>query len=126
MSSLPVQRKLSSVNSEDVSATSLRVSLLCPVSLVLGASSDTSRLDLPSLAVLLAQLGKVQMTTPVRGTYCDHLQCFDASVYLQMNERCVVCCVCVCVCMHACVCVMCVCVYVLSLSQTSDMVLCGV
>lgn len=32
-------------------------------------------------------LGKMRMTTPCRASTCSHLQCFDASLYLQMNER---------------------------------------
>ena len=27
------------------------------------------------------------MTTPCRSSTCDHLQCFDASLYLMMNEK---------------------------------------
>lgn len=27
------------------------------------------------------------MSTPCRASTCSHLQCFDASLYLQMNER---------------------------------------
>jgi len=32
-------------------------------------------------------LGKMRMTIPCRPDTCDHLQCFDASLFLQMNER---------------------------------------
>ena len=46
----------------EVSATSYRVSLLCP-------------------------LGKVKMNYPCRSRSCSHLQCFDAELYLQMNEK---------------------------------------
>lgn len=46
----------------EVSATSYRVSLLCP-------------------------LGKVKMNYPCRARSCSHLQCFDAELYLQMNEK---------------------------------------
>ena len=46
----------------EVSATSYRVSLLCP-------------------------LGKVKMNYPCRAKSCSHLQCFDAELYLQMNEK---------------------------------------
>ncbi|GLH04161.1 Uncharacterized protein GBIM_09933 [Gryllus bimaculatus] len=46
----------------EIATTSLRVSLMCP-------------------------LGKMRMTTPCKATSCYHLQCFDASLYLQMNER---------------------------------------
>ena len=43
-------------------ATSLRYSLQCP-------------------------LGQMRMMLPARAITCNHLQCFDASVFLQMNER---------------------------------------
>lgn len=46
----------------EIKTTSLRVSLTCP-------------------------LGKMRMSTPCRATTCQHLQCFDASLFLQMNER---------------------------------------
>lgn len=36
---------------------------------------------------LICPLGKMRMTTPCRASTCSHLQCFDASLYLQMNER---------------------------------------
>ena len=32
-------------------------------------------------------LGKMRMVTPARTSTCDHLQCFDAQIYLPMNER---------------------------------------
>lgn len=32
-------------------------------------------------------LGKMKMSLPCRASTCSHLQCFDASLYLQMNER---------------------------------------
>lgn len=46
----------------EIATTSLRVSLACP-------------------------LGKMRMSTPCRSSTCSHLQCFDASLFLQMNER---------------------------------------
>lgn len=46
----------------EIATTSLRVSLACP-------------------------LGKMRMCTPCRASTCSHLQCFDASLFLQMNER---------------------------------------
>jgi E3 SUMO-protein ligase PIAS1/E3 SUMO-protein ligase PIAS2 len=46
----------------EIATTLLKVSLICP-------------------------LGKMRMTTPCRASTCLHLQCFDASLYLQMNER---------------------------------------
>jgi len=32
-------------------------------------------------------LGKMKMAFPCRASTCSHLQCFDARLYLQMNER---------------------------------------
>lgn len=46
----------------EIATTLLKVSLICP-------------------------LGKMRMSTPCRASTCSHLQCFDASLYLQMNER---------------------------------------
>lgn len=63
----------SSLNDGDneIAATFLKSSLVCP-------------------------LTKTLVTVPTRGANCKHLQCFEASVYLQMNEaksvwRCPVC-----------------------------------
>ncbi|CAB4067120.1 PIAS1 [Lepeophtheirus salmonis] len=36
---------------------------------------------------LACPLGKMRMSLPCRATTCDHLQCFDARLYIQMNER---------------------------------------
>lgn len=57
-----VKEKLNEDADCEIATTSLRVSLLCP-------------------------LGKFRMNVPCRATTCNHLQCFDASVYLEMNER---------------------------------------
>ncbi|XP_049787220.1 E3 SUMO-protein ligase PIAS2 isoform X2 [Schistocerca gregaria] len=57
-----IKEKLSEDADCEIATTSLRVSLVCP-------------------------LGKMRMTTPCRASTCFHLQCFDASLYLQMNER---------------------------------------
>lgn len=46
----------------DIATTMLKVSLMCP-------------------------LGKMRMTTPCRSSTCLHLQCFDANLFLLMNER---------------------------------------
>lgn len=35
----------------------------------------------------LLQLGKMRLTVPCRAVTCSHLQCFDAALYLQMNEK---------------------------------------
>ncbi|XP_065217637.1 E3 SUMO-protein ligase PIAS1-like [Planococcus citri] len=46
---------------DDIAATSLKVSMICP-------------------------LGKILMSLPVRATTCNHLQCFDGSLYIKMND----------------------------------------
>nr|XP_045583175.1 E3 SUMO-protein ligase PIAS1-like isoform X2 [Procambarus clarkii] len=46
---------------DEIASTTLHCSLLCP-------------------------LGKTRMTLPCRASTCSHFQCFDAVVYLQMNE----------------------------------------
>ncbi|CAH1253303.1 E3 SUMO-protein ligase PIAS3-like isoform X3 [Branchiostoma lanceolatum] len=57
-----IKEKLEHDPDSEIATTSLRVSLLCP-------------------------LGKMRMTIPCRPKNCTHLQCFDASLYLQMNEK---------------------------------------
>jgi len=46
----------------DVATTSYRFSLICPLS-------------------------KMKMQMPAKSIYCDHLQCFDASTFILMNEK---------------------------------------
>ncbi|XP_051729811.1 E3 SUMO-protein ligase PIAS4b isoform X1 [Ctenopharyngodon idella] len=57
-----VSEKLCSDPESEVATTGLQVSLICP-------------------------LAKMRMSVPCRARGCAHLQCFDASFYLQMNER---------------------------------------
>lgn len=57
-----IKEKLNEDADSEIATTSLRVSLACP-------------------------LGKMRMCTPCRASTCFHLQCFDASLFLQMNER---------------------------------------
>ncbi|KAI2668009.1 E3 SUMO-protein ligase PIAS4-A [Labeo rohita] len=57
-----VSEKLCSDPENEISTTGLQVSLICP-------------------------LAKMRMSVPCRARGCAHLQCFDASFYLQMNER---------------------------------------
>lgn len=47
---------------QEIATTSCKVTLACP-------------------------LGKMRMNLPCRATTCDHLQCFDAALYLMMNEK---------------------------------------
>jgi len=56
-----IKKKLND-EGDEIATTNLKVTVACP-------------------------LGKMRMTTPCRPTTCDHLQCFDASLFLQMNER---------------------------------------
>uniref|UniRef100_A0A8D2QA88 SP-RING-type domain-containing protein n=1 Tax=Zonotrichia albicollis TaxID=44394 RepID=A0A8D2QA88_ZONAL len=35
----------------------------------------------------LCPLGKMRLTIPCRALTCSHLQCFDATLYIQMNEK---------------------------------------
>ncbi|CAG5124745.1 unnamed protein product [Candidula unifasciata] len=57
-----ITEKLAQDSDSDIATTSLRVSLMCP-------------------------LGKMRMQMPCRASTCTHLQCFDASTFLMMNER---------------------------------------
>ncbi|KAF4117891.1 hypothetical protein G5714_002444 [Onychostoma macrolepis] len=57
-----VSEKLRSDPENEISTTGLQVSLICP-------------------------LAKMRMCVPCRARGCAHLQCFDASFYLQMNEK---------------------------------------
>lgn len=57
-----IKEKLKHDPDSEIATTSLRGSLMCP-------------------------LGKMRMTIPCRAVTCMHLQCFDASLYLQMNEK---------------------------------------
>jgi len=47
---------------QEIATTSCKVTLACP-------------------------LGKMRMDTPCRASTCDHLQCFDAKLFLMMNEK---------------------------------------
>ena len=47
---------------DDIATTDIKVSLACP-------------------------LGKMRMSTPCRPSTCDHLQCFDANLFINMNEK---------------------------------------
>ncbi|XP_072269590.1 E3 SUMO-protein ligase PIAS2 isoform X2 [Pyxicephalus adspersus] len=57
-----IKEKLTADPDSEIATTSLRVSLMCP-------------------------LGKMRLTLPCRAVTCTHLQCFDAALYLQMNEK---------------------------------------
>ncbi|KAJ8380436.1 hypothetical protein SKAU_G00012140 [Synaphobranchus kaupii] len=57
-----IKEKLTADPDSEVATTSLRVSLMCP-------------------------LGKMRLMVPCRAATCSHLQCFDAALYVQMNEK---------------------------------------
>ncbi|XP_078054321.1 E3 SUMO-protein ligase PIAS4-like isoform X2 [Mustelus asterias] len=57
-----IRRKLRLEPDNDVTTTGLRVSLMC-------------------------SLGKIRLSVPCRSITCGHLQCFDAALYIQMNEK---------------------------------------
>ncbi|XP_022221627.2 E3 SUMO-protein ligase PIAS2 isoform X1 [Drosophila obscura] len=57
-----IKEKLTEDADCEIATTMLKVSLNCP-------------------------LGKMKMLLPCRASTCSHLQCFDANLYLQMNER---------------------------------------
>ncbi|NXX10765.1 PIAS2 ligase, partial [Podargus strigoides] len=57
-----IKEKLTADPDSEIATTSLQVSLMCP-------------------------LGKMRLTIPCRAVTCTHLQCFDAALYLQMNEK---------------------------------------
>ncbi|XP_042198876.1 E3 SUMO-protein ligase PIAS1 isoform X1 [Callorhinchus milii] len=57
-----IKEKLTADPDSEIATTSLRVSLLCP-------------------------LGKMRLTIACRAITCSHLQCFDATLYIQMNEK---------------------------------------
>uniref|UniRef100_A0A8W8I0S8 E3 SUMO-protein ligase PIAS1 n=2 Tax=Magallana TaxID=2171616 RepID=A0A8W8I0S8_MAGGI len=57
-----IKEKLAHDPDSEIATTCLRVSLTCP-------------------------LGKMRMTIPTRASTCTHLQCFDGSTYLMMNEK---------------------------------------
>jgi len=56
-----IKKKLSD-DEDGIATTNLKVTVSCP-------------------------LGKMRMSMPCRPTTCDHLQCFDASLFLMMNEK---------------------------------------
>ncbi len=58
----------------------------------LPSRSVTTRCSSPNMHTIVNEFfplsaGKMRITWPCRSSTCDHLQCFDASLYLMMNER---------------------------------------
>lgn len=56
-----IKKKLTD-DEDGIATTNLKVTVACP-------------------------LGKMRMAAPCRPATCDHLQCFDAHLFIQMNER---------------------------------------
>jgi len=60
--------------------------------------SDTNSDNKQTICSLLCTVSKTAIHVPVRGKHCQHMQCFDLSVYLKTNEpisgprwRCAIC-----------------------------------
>uniref|UniRef100_F1KSP5 E3 SUMO-protein ligase gei-17 n=1 Tax=Ascaris suum TaxID=6253 RepID=F1KSP5_ASCSU len=53
----------------------------------LGDDSDDSLHMESAKFTLLCPLGRTRMVTPVKGSDCTHLQCFDLMLFLKMNEK---------------------------------------
>ena len=49
--------------------------------------ADNDIMTTSTKVTLACPLGKMRMTHPCRASTCDHLQCFDANLYLMMNEK---------------------------------------
>ena len=62
---------------DEISTTSCKVSMACPLGM-----ARCIDLNLSFLFCIL-----FRMTLPCRASTCDHLQCFDADLYLKMNEK---------------------------------------
>ncbi len=84
-----VQDKLRFDPESEIATTGLRVSLICPVSvlffLLCGLLAVELQMDL--ISVFSMQLVKMRLGVPCRVLTCAHLQCFDAVFFLQMNEK---------------------------------------
>lgn len=53
--------------------------------LILDSDTEVATTNLQSS--LVCPLGKMRMSVPCKSTKCQHIPCFDALFYLQMNER---------------------------------------
>ncbi|KMT12019.1 hypothetical protein BVRB_5g099780 isoform B [Beta vulgaris subsp. vulgaris] len=56
-----------------------------PVSAAL--SSDSEIIEGPSRVSLNCPISKTRITTPVKGNFCKHYQCFDLCNYVEMNSK---------------------------------------
>lgn len=82
-SEILLQRLLSNVNAyRDSGVTKVTIRNR------LAGSSDDDGVRMEKLRIsLLCPLGKTRMVIPVKPSDCSHLQCFDLSLFLQMNEK---------------------------------------
>lgn len=53
--------------------------------LILDSDNEVATMNLQSS--LICPLGKMRMSMPCKSKYCQHIPCFDALFYLQMNEK---------------------------------------
>lgn len=53
--------------------------------LIVDSDNEVATMNLQSS--LVCPLGKMRMTMPCKSTSCQHIPCFDALFYLQMNEK---------------------------------------
>lgn len=77
-----------------MNATHLSDCLLSPYPVLLCGFGIFETFVHPSYALhaltayaLSVQLGKMRLMIPCRALTCSHLQCFDATLYIQMNEK---------------------------------------
>ena len=75
---------------DEISTTSCKVSMACPLGMArYGRSSIITSLSqfAQDVHFHFHFLNLLRMTLPCRASTCDHLQCFDADLYLKMNEK---------------------------------------
>ena len=81
-----IMKKLTD-DDDGIATTNLKVTVSCPLGKYFAIFiNDFSELLLKYFYRNIF-LGKMRMTQPCRPTTCDHLQCFDASLFLMMNEK---------------------------------------
>lgn len=71
----------------EIQIGALTLNLKCPVSLAPKCAMLYRCLERLTRHRTRPQLSYVRMTTPIRSTLCDHLQCFEASSWFQINEQ---------------------------------------
>ena len=79
-----IRKKLSD-DDDGIATTNIKVNFAsCPV---LDVTKCLGRINTLFKVTLACPLGKMRMSSPCRPTTCDHLQCFDAHLFIQMNEK---------------------------------------